>query len=236
MLPAPPAPIPAAYPSGSRAPVRWTARAAVAALLGVLALAGLSGPAAAHDTLTGSTPADGASVDVPPAAVELTFSSAPLALGTEVQVTGPDGAVVSVGDPQLGDDTVTQPLTDGLPAGQYAVAWRVTSADGHPISGELAFTAAAAAPAAPAVPAEPAPTTTEPAPENTADATPDAPEPSATEPQDAPGDVLPEADAEVEEDGEGGVAPWVIGVAIALVLGGVAAWAVRRRPGTSDRA
>jgi hypothetical protein len=55
----------------------------------------------------------------------------------------------------------------GAPAGRYTVDWRVTSADGHPITGSLAFTAQApgegqrvpaqsAAPA-PAAPAEPTP-------------------------------------------------------------------------------
>jgi methionine-rich copper-binding protein CopC len=116
---------------------------------GVLLLAGLltpvlpvltAGPAAAHDRLESTDPADGSTVDVAPDAVVLTMSSAPLALGTQVQVTGPAG-VVSTGEPQIVDETVTQPLGESRAAGRYEVQWRVTSSDGHPISGSYTFTA-----------------------------------------------------------------------------------------------
>ncbi len=42
------------------------------------------------------------------------------------------------------DDTVRQALAPGAPAGAYTVSWRVTSADGHPISDTFTFTARAA--------------------------------------------------------------------------------------------
>lgn len=102
-------------------------------------------PAAAHDRLESTNPGDGAVVDVAPAAVVLTMSSTPIALGTQVQVKGPDGEVVSSGDPQIVDATVTEPLTGTLPAGTYEVQWRITSSDGHPVSGTFSFTASAAA-------------------------------------------------------------------------------------------
>ncbi|WP_328295282.1 copper resistance protein CopC [Kineococcus sp. NBC_00420] len=120
---------------------------------GVLLLAGLltpvlpvltAGPAAAHDRLESTDPADGSTLDVAPDAVVLTMSSAPLALGTQVQVTGPAG-VVSSGEPRIVDETITEPLTGDLPAGSYEVQWRVTSSDGHPISGSFTFTATGAA-------------------------------------------------------------------------------------------
>jgi hypothetical protein len=44
------------------------------------------------------------------------------------------------------DNTVTQSLEPGAPAGTYTVLWRVTSVDGHPVSGRFTFTAIAAAP------------------------------------------------------------------------------------------
>ena len=46
--------------------------------------------------------------------------------------------------------TVTQPLAGGLPAGAYTVEWRVTSADGHPLSGTFGFTVAQGAATQPA--------------------------------------------------------------------------------------
>ena len=78
--------------------------------------------------------------DVLPDRVVLTFDQPALALGTELRVTGPGGDV-SDGSPQLVDDDVTQPLRAGAPPGPYTVTWRVTSADGHPITGRFAFTA-----------------------------------------------------------------------------------------------
>ncbi|WP_298455653.1 copper resistance protein CopC [uncultured Cellulomonas sp.] len=208
---------------------RSSSRSVLVLLAALLTLAGLAGPAAAHDALTGSTPADGESVATPPASVDLVFTDVPLAIGTQIEVTGPDGQVVSEGDPQVVDTTVSQPLAADLPAGEYSVAWRVTSGDGHPISGALTFTAAGGT-----APAEPAPTvTTTPAPA----ASPEpGPSPSEAVAEDAPADVLPDADADAgPEASSGGVAPWVIGVAIALVIGAVAAWAVRRRPDAADR-
>ena len=53
-------------------------------------------------------------------------------------MTGPAGPV-SDGQPQLVDAEVRQPVRAG-PAGRYTVLWRVTSADGHPVSGTFAFT------------------------------------------------------------------------------------------------
>jgi LPXTG-motif cell wall-anchored protein len=101
-----------------------------------------SGPAAAHNQLASSDPADGAALDRTPEAVLLTFTEPAVSLGTEVVVTGPDGAAAD-GPPQLVDATVRQPLLEGAPAGTYTVDWRVTSTDGHPIAGRLSFTSAA---------------------------------------------------------------------------------------------
>lgn len=99
-------------------------------------------PASAHSGMTGSDPADGATVDVAPDAVTLTFNEPPQALGTEVAVVGPDGATVSEGVTTVADTAVIQTLAAARPAGAYVIQWRVTSADGHPLSGELTFTAA----------------------------------------------------------------------------------------------
>lgn len=100
-------------------------------------------PAAwAHNALLDTTPADGARVKVAPAKVVLTFNEPAIATGTKVIVTGPAGPA-TVGDPVLIDNTVQQELTSGLPAGDYTVEWRVTSADGHPINGSFSFRASA---------------------------------------------------------------------------------------------
>ena len=109
--------------------------AAAFAWAGLLAAAG---PASAHDVIRSTNPADGAIVDRLPDRVVLTFDEPALALGSEVVVTGPAGPV-SDGPPSLVDNEVRQAVRAG-PAGRYTVLWRVTSADGHPVSGTFAFT------------------------------------------------------------------------------------------------
>ena len=104
----------------------------------VVTLIATAVPASAHDVLRSTNPADGAVVDRLPDRVVLTFDEPALAIGTEVVVTGPAGPV-SDGPPQLVDAEVRQPVRAG-PAGRYTVLWRVTSADGHPVSGTFAFT------------------------------------------------------------------------------------------------
>ncbi len=101
-----------------------------------------AGPAVAHDELTGSTPAPGAALETAPESVELTFSNSPAAIGSEVRVLDSDGGNWAEGGVQVLDNTVTQPLRAGLPAGEYTVQWRVVSADAHPISNEFSFSVA----------------------------------------------------------------------------------------------
>jgi copper resistance protein C len=115
--------------------------------------------ASAHDTLASTDPADGSTVAVAPAAVTLVFNEPAQALGSQIRVTGPDGSVVSTGDVVLNGASVSERLVDSRPAGTYTVAWRITSTDGHPISGSFTFSATGAAGPAPAA-ATPAPTST----------------------------------------------------------------------------
>ena len=133
----------------------------------VLAIAGLvigASPASAHNVLKSTSPADGKKVARPPSSVVLTFDEPAIALGTKLVITGPEGPV-QMGKPSLVDNTVTQDLQPGSPAGAYTVDWRVTSADGHPISGSFTFTAEAAASVpstAPSLAPQPSPAATAP--------------------------------------------------------------------------
>lgn len=187
-----------------RPAVRPAARRRAAALLlgGLLAPAVLpvvgAGPAAAHDRLESTDPADGAGVAVAPDAVVLTMSSPPLALGTRVQVTGPAG-VVSTGEARVVDDTVTQAVTGERPAGTYEVQWRVTSSDGHPVSGSFTFTAASAAAEGPTA----SPTTTA-----------GGPAPSAST------STAPAADPVDPASSGGGGALVAVAAAVVVVVGG----------------
>jgi len=99
-------------------------------------------PASAHDVLISTAPAANATVATVPAEVTLTFDEPAVAVGATIRVSGPAGDVQS-GTPRLVDRSVTQDVAAGSPAGTYRVAWRVTSADGHPVTGEYSFTATA---------------------------------------------------------------------------------------------
>lgn len=113
---------------------------------GALLLAGLTAlPAVAHSTLLSSTPEGGAELDEAPGAVVLTFNEEITDLGTDIVVSGPDGADAAGGDTEIDGAEVTRQLGDDLIAGEYSVTWRAVSADGHPIDGELSFTLTEAA-------------------------------------------------------------------------------------------
>ncbi|MET1004878.1 MAG: copper resistance CopC family protein [Propionibacteriaceae bacterium] len=117
----------------------------------VLTLVVGAAPAAAHNTLKTTNPSDGQTVASTPRQVVLMFDEPAVAMGTQILVTGPSGQV-QVGPPRLVDNTVTQAVQPGAPAGAYTVAWRVTSSDGHPISGSFAFSSQAASAGTPPTP------------------------------------------------------------------------------------
>lgn len=120
--------------------------------LGAIAAAGLVGiaasgamvlwapPAAAHARLKSIDPAHKSVQTTMPTEVVLTFSEPPNRRYTEIRVTGPGGAVVGSGAPEVRDDRAILKLRPLPEAGRYTVAYRTVSVDGHPISGEREFT------------------------------------------------------------------------------------------------
>ena len=176
--------------------------AAVAAA--VLTAGGLlvASPASAHDELVASDPVADASLAALPAQLTLTFSNSIDTTdgASEVQVTDAAGTTLTSGAPAAQDNVLTQPL-QGAASGVVTVLWKVVSSDGHPISGEFAFTVTA--PTAPtATPTESATPESTPTPEETAAATPTV--------TPAPEDTAATSDA----------LPWIIA---AIVVLGVAA-------------
>ena len=124
----------------------WNPRSALVTLIAVLstAVVGLllgGVPALAHSALVSSSPAAQEQVTGAPETVTLTFSDDIQPLGTEVVVSGSNGANLAEGDVAIAGPEVTQSLAAQRPAGAYTVTWRAVSADGHPISGEFTFTA-----------------------------------------------------------------------------------------------
>lgn len=204
--------------SGRSAPAAAPLTVVVAALTTVLVLLGGSS-AQAHNGLRSTAPADGEQVATPPTAVTLEFDQPALAVGTAVVVTAADGRVVSEGDPALVDATVTQAVS-GVSAGAYEVAWRVTSADGHPISGTFSFSVAAGTPSA----ASPSASATG------ATAAGGTGTPTATEPPEADeGDTAAAASSSPDESGGSGVGVLLVAGAVLVVLVGGGVVALRRR-------
>ncbi|MFJ5534512.1 copper resistance protein CopC [Streptomyces sp. NPDC093261] len=106
----------------------------------LILLAG-TGSASAHAALKGTDPADGSVLKSPPRAVTLTFSESVGLLDNSIRVLDPGNRRVHTGRPEHADgrsDTARVTLPR-LPDGTYIVAWRVVSADSHPVNGALTF-------------------------------------------------------------------------------------------------
>jgi copper resistance protein C len=125
--------------SNRRLSGRW-----IAALILAGAVAWFLGPAAdvaqAHATLTGSSPGADSTSDVAPRKVVLEFDENVQTNFAVVNVVGPDGSAISTGDVSVTDNKVIARIRRPTAAGDYTVAWRVVSADGHPVDGQFTYT------------------------------------------------------------------------------------------------
>ncbi|MBU6245982.1 MAG: copper resistance protein CopC [Actinomycetales bacterium] len=114
----------------------------------VLALAPV---ASAHTSLVSSDPADGAVLRQAPQAVTLTFDEDLLAGANTISINLADGTVVESRPVEPSGPSVTLPWPSGLSAGDYQVAYRVVSGDGHPVTGAVSFTVTGEASPGPSV-------------------------------------------------------------------------------------
>jgi len=114
---------------------------------------GLPSGAAAHAVLVSSTPVDGAVVTTSPASIELVFSERIAQVGASVRLLGPDGAPIALATPEVDQRRLTALVEGDVDEGTSTLAWSIISADGHRISGALAF-AVSSTPGA-AVPPDP---------------------------------------------------------------------------------
>jgi len=99
-------------------------------------------PASAHAVLVRITPAARAQLTTAPTQVVVGFNEPVSSTFVTVAVTSAAGTNVAQGEATVEGATVTQLLSPGLASGDYRIAFRVTSNDGHPISGESQFTLA----------------------------------------------------------------------------------------------
>ncbi|WP_102144915.1 copper resistance CopC family protein [Mycobacterium hubeiense] len=133
----------------------------VAALVGVAltvaALAG-AGVAAAHATRIATDPVENAVLTESPQRVSATFNEQLQSAFAAMTVVGPDGNVWSEGDPQVQGAVISVGVRPLGPAGTYTVNYRLTSADGHVVSGSWSFSLSVAGTGTPG-PAATAPVT-----------------------------------------------------------------------------
>jgi len=170
--------------------------------------------ALAHNVLQSTDPAEGSTVPVVPEVVTLTFNEPVLFVGTEIMVHTADETMVNIGPPILVDNTAGIAVTGDLPAGEYTVIYRVTSADGHPIEGQFRFTAAESTTYGATTPA-PSPTPTTSAEVQASESATPSPSPSTP----------PVSEERISGAVLGGI------VAALVVVGAVVAWLLlRRRP------
>lgn len=114
--------------------------AVIAWLAAVLLIPALCAPvASAHATRVAADPADDAALATGPDRVSATFNEQLQTTFAAMTVVGPDGNVWSNGDPTVRGAVVTIGLRPLGPAGTYTVNYRVTSADGHVVSGSWSF-------------------------------------------------------------------------------------------------
>ncbi|MDA0162372.1 copper resistance protein CopC [Solirubrobacter ginsenosidimutans] len=123
--------------------MKTLARGLIAALLCSLVWAPI---AWGHATIVRTSPADGAVVKTQPASVKLRWSEA-VDLGPgSVRLLDASGKLLKTEKARHdgGDQTTAvMALPSGLANGTYVVAWRVTSADSHPVSGAFSFSVGA---------------------------------------------------------------------------------------------
>lgn len=122
--------------------------AALSALLAALLVSGVVGPAlqaSAHAQLLSSDPADGASLAAPPTRIEFTYNEDINPAFAQVLVRDAAGTNIQISAPQVTGPIVRVTLQGAVPAGRVTAAYRVTSKDGHPIAGQIAFTVATGA-------------------------------------------------------------------------------------------
>ena len=125
--------------------IALAATAAMVFLLSVL----MAPTGSAHADLQVSTPEDGESLEVAPEEIRLTFSEELFEELVEISILDAAGDLYST----IGVEQTPPPGTDVIfpwppqaPPGEYSIAYRVVSADGHPVTGTVSFSYAATAP------------------------------------------------------------------------------------------
>ena len=98
----------------------------------------------AHTSLIASAPAEGEVLTALPNAIELTFDDSMMKIGKKdigrILLRDPENRLVNLGEVLTSDKTVSAQIKgNSKGSGLYKIYFRVVSADGHPVSGQINF-------------------------------------------------------------------------------------------------
>lgn len=113
-------------------------------LIALFFLIAFISPASAHTSLVSSNPSSGIDLSEAPAEVRLVFNEDLLLLGSEnpnqLEVLNSSGEKVSGAVEVVGPEIFVAIDKELAVSGEYSVAYRVVSSDGHPVEGKYNFT------------------------------------------------------------------------------------------------
>jgi copper transport protein len=118
--------------------IRW----ATCVALVLLVVVGVGGPASAHAELVDTDPAQGAVLDELPDVVRLSFNEHVRQVADGIHVFDATGRELATTAATRDEDLLVT-IGDDDAQGTVVVAWRVVSADGHPLAGSLSFSVGA---------------------------------------------------------------------------------------------
>lgn len=119
-----------------------------------------AGVASAHAARVSTDPAEDAALTVGPDRVSAAFSERLQTAFAAMTVVGPDTNLWSSGPPQVAGTVISVGMRPLGPAGTYTANYRVTSADGHAVSGSWSFRLTVPGTGKPGPAAQPADTST----------------------------------------------------------------------------
>lgn len=180
-------------------------------------------PAGAHTEFRGSTPPADSVVTPQLDEVVLSFTGRLRTDLSTVVLIAPDRADYRRGAPKLRGSDIVQPVRRRLPTGSWTLAYRVIAADGHPLTGTLAFTVAGPAPWPTATP-RPSSTSVPAALTEVPTRTALPADPSAAA---APPERMSPTSGSTDSPSYGGRT--AAASAVIVILGAATAWALRRR-------
>ncbi|WP_155060049.1 copper resistance CopC/CopD family protein [Streptomyces blattellae] len=108
----------------------------------VLLVLGGAGTASAHAALRSTDPSDGSVLKSAPGELTLTFTESVGLIDDSVRILSPSGHRLRLGEAEQvpgRSDAVRVSLPAKAATGTFTVAWRVVSADSHPVSGAFTY-------------------------------------------------------------------------------------------------